>query len=384
MLTKKQIIEKAYECEFADIGFTTAAPFNDQKNLLQTMLDKYAFLEKDNLNLIEGTDPEKLMPGAKSIIVLVENYFKEAFPPEMAKHFGRCYLDDDRVTRDGLAKRIKAFRGFLRDNGIQSKMSFSTSHRNAALRAGLGSTGKNCFFYSRKAALKGSWVLPMVVMIDAPYEPDSPMPGPPIKCPSWCKNACVAACPTRAIKGNRTIDPRKCISYLSYNEENITPLELREPMGLYVYGCDTCQEICPRNRPWLAHEAHDLAINEKVAQKAPYFELTRLLHMDTAYFNKHIYPHMFYLKSSHLWKWKMNVARVMGNSLEKKYLPHLAQAFKENEDDRVLGMVAWAVGRIGGSQAELLLKDFSNLPGGQQKKVAVEIENALSSVTKAA
>ena len=108
-----------------------------------------------------------------------------------------------------------------------------------------------------------------------------------VGCPDWCRNACIAACPTRALEGNSRIDPRKCISYLSYFGEGITPLELREPMGMFVYGCDRCQNVCPRNQPWLAQE---LPINEKVVAKGKYFELSRLLHMDRQYFETYIWP----------------------------------------------------------------------------------------------
>ena len=92
--------------------------------------------------LLDGTDPKNILPEAKTIIVLIDVYFKESFPPVMESHFGRCYLDDDRVTKDGLARRISAFRGFLRDNGIESKVSYNLPHRAAAARAGLGHIGE--------------------------------------------------------------------------------------------------------------------------------------------------------------------------------------------------------------------------------------------------
>jgi hypothetical protein len=105
----------------------------------------------------------------------MEGYFNEAFPSSMENHFGRCYLEDDRVLQDRLAVRIKAFRSFLRDNGIGSKVPFHLPHRLAAARAGLGTFGKNCLLYSRKMSHKGSWALPIAVVIDRDftYEPDT-------------------------------------------------------------------------------------------------------------------------------------------------------------------------------------------------------------------
>jgi epoxyqueuosine reductase len=309
------------------------------------------------------------MPEAQSIIVLMEVYFDEAFPSYMEKHFGRCYLDDDRVTRDRLAKRIKQFRSFLRDNGINSKVPFHLPHRLAAARAGMGTFGKNCLFYSNKVVRKGSWVLPIAVVVDREYSPDEPTLE--LDCPDWCRQSCIVACPTGALRGPRKLDPRKCISYLTYYGQGITPLELRKPMGLWVYGCDHCQNVCPRNAPWLAK---DLPINEKVAAMVDDFDLAKLLHMDEPYFNTRIWPHMFYMSDKDMWRWKMNVARAMGNTLDPEHVPDLLQAYQENSDERVLGMIAWALGRIGGSKAGSALSDF--LPQSEGL-VRAEISRAL-------
>ncbi|MGZ3515258.1 MAG: epoxyqueuosine reductase, partial [Thermodesulfobacteriota bacterium] len=118
MIRKNDIIEKAYECGFGDIGFTTADSFDSQKELLQARQKEYEWAYKMGLDLMAGTDPKQIFPDAKTIIVLMEVYFKEAFPSSMENYFGRCYLDDDRIIMDRLAKRIKAFRSFLKENGI--------------------------------------------------------------------------------------------------------------------------------------------------------------------------------------------------------------------------------------------------------------------------
>jgi len=371
MTTKSELIQKALELGFADIGFTTADPFDHQRELLLERQEEFGWVGRMGLDLIAGTDPRSILPDARSIIVLIEAYFREAYPPQLERHFGRCYLDDDRVTKDGLAKRIKAFRSFLTQAGVDSKVPFNLPHRVAAARAGLGTFGKNTLFYSNKAVLRGSWVLPVALVVDRSFEPDTP--NYEVACPSWCRNACISACPTGALKGPRKIDPKKCISYLSYFGEGLTPRELREPMGLWVYGCDRCQNVCPRNAPWLAK---DLSENSKVASMARAFELRELLHMDTAYFTEKIWPHMFYQGPEDLWRWKMNVARAMGNSLDAAYVPDLVQAYGSNDDFRVRAMVAWALGRIGSYDAREALTRFRS---GSQRELAHEIDLALSS-----
>jgi epoxyqueuosine reductase len=370
MITKDDIVKKAIQCGFGDIGFTTAEPFESQKAILLERKDEYELLIKLGLDLVSGTDPGTILPDARTIIVLMEGYFNEAFPSSMENHFGRCYLDDDRILQDRLAARIKAFRSFLRDNGIGSKVPFHLPHRLAAARAGLGTFGKNCLFYSRKMARKGSWVLPIAVVIDRDFTPDEPTLE--VGCPDWCRNVCITACPTGALKGPRNIDPRRCISFLTYLERQITPMELRAPMGLWVYGCDRCQNVCPRNAPWLAKK---LPMNKKVAGMAKDFKLNKLLHMDKDYFNSKIWPHMFYTTDKNIWRWKMSVARVMGNTLDDRHISTLVKAFHNNDDERVLGMIAWALGRIGGPMAKKALNSF--LPESEGS-IRDEIESALA------
>ncbi len=183
----------------------------------------------------------------------------------------------------------------------------------------------------------------------------------------------MAACPTHALKGSRKIDPRRCISFLTYYCDGLTPRELREPMGMNIYGCDRCQNVCPRNTPWMTGEKPQ---NPRVLAKAANFDLSSLLHMDKSYFEQKIWPHMFYMSADDLWRWKMNAARAMGNSLNPDYVADLIRAFKENSDDRVRSMIAWALGRIGNKEAMVVLEKFSQDSKGIVKE---EIGQAMAS-----
>lgn len=367
MIAKAKVRAQALELGFADVGFTTAEPFDAHRKVLEARAEPYGFLIRI-LDLMTGTDPKKVHPGAESMIVLLENYYAESFPPSMEPYFGRCYLDDDRVTKDGMSRRLKAFREYLRNNGIDSKVPWNVPHRISAARAGVGSFGKNNFLYANRSNGRSSWVIPVVVTVDAEFEPDAPTDT--VTCPKWCKNACIAACPTGALKGPRKLEPMRCISFLTYLAREITPLDLREPMGTWVYGCDRCQNVCPRNAAWAAR---DLPVNAKIAAKAPDFALPKLLHMDEKYFQNRIWPHMFYVGPEKLWLWKMNVARAMGNTLNRGYVPDLVRAFGENDDDRVRGMIAWSLGRLGGETARQALERF--LPASKGS-VREEIEQA--------
>lgn len=369
MLTKEDIVAEAKRLQFADIGFTGAEPFDSQKEYLMKRQEEYGWAEALGLGLLAGTDPRNILPEAKSIIVVLESYFEESFPVQMESHFGRCYLDDDRVTKDRLALKIKSLRKFLQANGIDSRVPFNLPHRLSAARAGLGTFGKNCLFYAGRVTRGSSFVFPVALVVDHEFSADEPSVS--IGCPDWCRNACVAACPTRALKGDGKIDPRRCISFLTYYGEGLTPLELREPMGLFVYGCDRCQNVCPRNLPWMAEGKTS---NPRVSSKAADFELPRLLHMDRQYFLQRIWPHMFYMSADDLWRWKMNAARAMGNSRNPAYASELIKAFRENSDERVQGMIAWALGRISGKPAMAALENFSKESTGMVKE---EIQQAI-------
>jgi epoxyqueuosine reductase len=368
-VTKDDLVNRAHELGFEDVGFTHAGPFSTQLELLQNLKDEYSSSALKVLDLVSGTDPRKLHPAAKTIVVLMEPYFRESYPKALEKNFGRCYLDDDRITKNRLGSRLKAFRSFLRENGIDSKVPSNLPHRLAAARAGMGTFGKNCLFYSNRVVKQGSWVLPIAVTLDREFSPGRPTIE--VACPDWCRNVCIVACPTGALKGPRKIDPRKCISFLTYFGEGMTPLELREPMGQWVYGCDLCQNVCPRNQPWLSTE---LKPNLKAAAMTEDFELSKLLGMDREYFLARVWPHMFYMSPENLWRWKMNAARAMGNSLDENWVPALARALAEEKDERAAGMAAWALGRIGGKAARTAIE---NCRGKRDGLVHDEIVMAL-------
>lgn len=370
MTNKHQIIKEALRLGFDDIGFTSAEIFDSQLKILKKRREHYAWTGEAGFDLEKGADPLSCLAGAKSIIVLLANYFTGSFPHPLLGRFGRCYQDDDRMTKDGLSRKLKGFRGFLTEQGIESAVPMNLPHRLAAARAGLGDFGKNCLFYAKRVARQSSWIIPLAIVVNHEFPPDEP--SPKIGCPDWCRNACLAACPTGALTGPLEIDPRRCISYLTYFGAGLTPLPLREPMGMWVYGCDRCQEVCPRNTPWLNQ---DLPVNVKVQAKAPAFDLTSLLRMDQEYFEKKIWPHMFYIAPADRWRWQMNAARALGNSRDERYLEDLATALKNAEHVNVRAMAAWAIGAIGGEKAADLL---TQALAGSAEPVRAEIETALT------
>ncbi|MDO4540876.1 MAG: 4Fe-4S double cluster binding domain-containing protein [Syntrophomonadaceae bacterium] len=370
MITKQAIREKALALGLADIGFTGPEPFTAHEKELARRFDDYAWTLDKKIALRDAVDPATVYPAVKSLIVVLSAYHSQAFPPSMLGKFGRCYINDDRVVRDGLSRQIKDLRDFLWANGVDSKVGVDVPNRAAAARAGVGTFGKNCMLYANRVMRGSSWVLPTVLLTDAAFEPDPPTEE--VGCPDWCRNACIAACPTGALKGPRHIRPAQCISYLSYYGDDITPLEYRERMGMWVFGCDRCQTVCVRNDAWMAQE---LTPYEQAAAQAQYFDLEFLLFMSEQEYQEKVWPRMFYISRRDMWHWKMNVARVMGNSRDESYVPLLIRAYHENDDARVLGMIAWALGRLGGDMARAALTRWRDSAPAQVKP---EIEHALA------
>ncbi|CAI8023980.1 Epoxyqueuosine reductase, partial [Geodia barretti] len=192
-----------------------------------------------------GTEPEELLPDAKSIICLALNYFpgprKEAGPTGQIARYARgrdYHRVMKRKMRDLVAALNEAFgttvaaRWYVDDGPMLD--------RAAAARAGLGWFGKNSNILTSEL---GSWVFLGQIVTDMDLEADSEIRK---TCGSCV--ACIDSCPTGAIVAPYVIDNNRCISYQTIENRGPIPPELRPKMLDWVFGCDICQEVCPVNR----------------------------------------------------------------------------------------------------------------------------------------
>jgi epoxyqueuosine reductase len=216
---------------------------------------------------------------------------------------------------------------------------------------------------------EASWLESIPLILGAEIDPDEP--SIELGCPSWCKDACIAACPTGALYEPKKMNPLLCIAYNSYYGHGITPSSLREPMGTWVYGCDRCQEVCPRNQPWMNQ---DLPENPPLKARASDFDLTTLLTMGQDHYTNKVWPLTFYISRKNVAKWQMNAARAMGNLGDRDHTPVLVQTLKESPHDIVRGMSSWALGRLGGGAAQKALESRRK---NEEGFVQEEIEKAL-------
>ena len=113
------------------------------------------------------------------------------------------------------------------------------SDRAVAVRAGIGWSGKNCSVITPEF---GSYVYLGEMITNIPFEPDTPMED---QCGTCTK--CLDACPTGALIQGGQINAKRCISFLTQTKE-VIPEEFRDKIGNRLYGCDSCQTACPKNK----------------------------------------------------------------------------------------------------------------------------------------
>jgi epoxyqueuosine reductase len=369
MDTKEILREKALELGFAAAGFVAVGPMAVYADEIATRPEMYSWVNTEYFSTLRGADPGAKYPWARSMLVLARNYYQRRFPEELTGLYGRCYLVDERQVRGAEHARIKAMIDFARGEGIQVQFDGEVPARMAAALAGITTYGKNCFAFCRGAIKGSSWLESIPLVLDAELEPDEPSLEE--DCPPKCDNRCLKACPTGALYEPLKMNPLRCIAFHTYYGADITPQELRVPMGTWVYGCDLCQEACPRNRPWMRS---DLPADHDLESRAADYRLEVLLGMDSEHYVEKVWPRFFYMSRSRVDRWQMNAARALGNLGDPAFVPDLERSLTESPYPNVRGMSAWAIGRIGGKKARGLLEKRL---GVEEESVASEIESAL-------
>jgi epoxyqueuosine reductase len=191
----------------------------------------------------ERLDPQRVLPGARSVVCVAANYYQGEPPPDaswrpVARYaWGRDY-------HDVMTPRLERLGAFLAEAaGARVKAYVDTGpvlERDLAARAGLGWVGKNTMLLHPEL---GSWFLIGILLTSADLAPDAPLPD---RC-GLCR-ACLDACPTAAFVAPYLLDARRCISYLTIEHRGEIPASLHAGMGEWEFGCDACQSVCPWNR----------------------------------------------------------------------------------------------------------------------------------------
>ena len=190
-------------------------------------------------------DPGKLVPGAKSVITLLKNYYpsqqQEAGVPKIATYaYGKDYHTVIRQQLTALLEEIKENIGEVYGRGFVD--SAPVLERTWAMRSGLGWIGKNGNLINKQS---GSFYFLATLITDLELEYDDAFAKD--FCGSCTK--CIDACPTDAILPDKVVDGSKCISYFTIElKEMLIPGDMKGKFDNWMFGCDTCQDVCPWNR----------------------------------------------------------------------------------------------------------------------------------------
>lgn len=257
-LYKDLIREEAIRLGFMDCGFAQARYLEEEAPHLDEWLKRNYQGEMAWLanHFDKRLDPRLLVPGAKTVISLLFNYYpeqeqKDSNAPKLARY---AYGEDYHFI---IKRKLKDLLAFIREeigevDGRVFVDSAPVMERKWAQEAGLGWQAKNTLLLNKK---KGSFFFLAQLIVDLEVDYDAPFQTD--HCGTCTR--CIDACPTEAIVGPNLLDASKCISYLTIELKEAIPLDFKNQMENWAFGCDICQEVCPWNRFSVPHQEPALA-----------------------------------------------------------------------------------------------------------------------------
>jgi len=345
---KAQIKQDAMDAGFTLAGITTSEPLHGYPRyeawIGKGFHGEMSYLASER-GLFRRADPRRIMPECRSILMLATAYQppgcptqQDASSPSIARYaLGRDY----HLT---LIERMEALRTSIEHlvgKPVKAMAYTDTGpllERELAQRAGLGWIGRNSMLIHPS---HGSYLLLSEILLDLELEPDPPFEKD--LC-GTCRR-CVEACPTTCIREDRTLDARRCISYLTIEKRGAIPVDLREAIGNNLFGCDTCQAVCPWNRRF-GTETADPAFQPAPDRLSP--SLTTYLTLNPSRWRAPF-------KESPLLRAKReglvrNAAVVAGNLQDEESIPALGHALLKDPGPAARELAAWALGQYTGQE----------------------------------
>ena len=324
-------------------------------------------------------DPQLVLPGAKSIVMLGVNYFFGKIQNRNAEIenplWARYTLHEDyhETIKPGLVAAGRALEEIFGAHGDDYRYYTDTGpvlEREWAARAGLGFVGKNAMLISRQ---HGNWLLLAALLTRIELNADEPIRktiadpaagnGIGLLCGKCTR--CLDACPTAAFPKPGVVDARRCISYLTIEDKGVIPRALRAGFGNRIFGCDLCLEVCPWNR--FAREGRRLllAARHDIAE----LSLGEILELTSTRFAEVF--RRTPIKRLGLHRLLRNACVAAGNSGDATLLPQLGR-LAQHESALVRAHAVWAVFRLGGSVALGAARAAENDPLVQAEYAAEE------------
>ncbi|MEO2223213.1 tRNA epoxyqueuosine(34) reductase QueG [Priestia megaterium] len=360
---KEEIISYSKEIGIDKIGFASASMFDELKNrlLAQQELGYASGFEEPDIE--KRVDPTLVVPKARSIISIALAYpskLKDA--PKSTKEDRRgifCRASWGQDYHTVLRDRLQKLETFIKEKVpaaiLQSMVDTGElSDRAVAERAGIGWSGKNCAIITPEF---GSYVYLGEMITDIPFPPDKPIEDGCGTC-----NKCVDACPTGALVTGGQLNSQRCIAFLTQTKGFLAE-EFRSKLGNRLYGCDTCQTVCPENKGKDFHFHPEMEPDPELAKP----KLKLLLTMSNREF-KEKFGHV-----SGSWRGKKPIQRnaiiALAHFKDQTAVPDLIELIKNDVRPVIRGTAAWALGEIGDKEA---LDTLMNLREKEKDQEVIE------------
>lgn len=256
---KEQAIKLGFfACGIAEAGFLAAHESPLKRWLDDGRHGEMAYMAN---HFQKRLDPVKLVDDARSVIVVLQNYYPEKeLTPDSDYLISRyAYGKDYHFV---IKEKLRKLQDFIHEHvAVSSDRIFTDSapvlERAWAVRAGLGWIGKNSMLITPR---NGSYFFIGEIITNIELAYDKPYGG--VFCGD-CRR-CIDACPTQAIGNDRMIDSGRCISYLTIEKKGDLPPEFKGKYKKWVFGCDICQEVCPWNRFAVPHTEASFVISDEI------------------------------------------------------------------------------------------------------------------------
>lgn len=360
---KEEIISYSKEIGIDKIGFASASMFDELKNrlLAQKELGYASGFEEPDIE--KRVDPTLVVPKARSIISIALAYpskLKDA--PKSTKEDRRgifCRASWGQDYHTVLRDRLQKLEAFIKEKVpaaiLQSMVDTGElSDRAVAERAGIGWSGKNCAIITPEF---GSYVYLGEMITDIPFPPDKPIEDGCGTC-----NKCVDVCPTGALVTGGQLNSQRCIAFLTQTKGFLAE-EFRSKLGNRLYGCDTCQTVCPENKGKDFHFHPEMEPDPELAKP----KLKPLLTMSNREF-KEKFGHV-----SGSWRGKKPIQRnaiiALAHFKDQTAVPDLIELIKNDVRPVIRGTAAWALGKIGDKEA---LDTLMNLREKEKDQEVIE------------
>lgn len=352
------------------IGFTTADVFVELKERLRTSqaLGYASGFEKGTVE--ERTEPRKLLPEAQSIISIALAYpSRIESPPKSTKEERRgifCRASWGTDYHVVLKERITKINAYLQEKvpDLVSKIMVDTgelSDRAVAERAGIGFSGKNTLIITPEF---GSFVYLGELITNIPFPSDQPVEESCGDC-----EICLTACPTGALVQAGQLNAQKCLAFLTQTKDFL-PDPFREKIGTRVYGCDTCQAVCPWNKQVDFHLHEEFEAEPEIAKP----KLKPMLRISNREFRE---------KFGHIsgsWRGKNPLQRnamiALAHYKDESAVEVLTEVMNNDVRPVIRGTAAWALGKIGSKEAFIAIEQAIDKEKDEQ--VRFEMEKGLS------